>query len=87
MINRLNQTLPVGQLLYMQGQGEEEPRHAIGIRYTMLTDLDEEKELDKCGNVIKMLMNIYEVLCSTLLLLLEGESLESAMDIVEHLME
>ena len=69
------------------GQGEEEPRHAIGIRYTMLTDLDEEKELDKCGNVIKMLMNIYEVLCSTLLLLLEGESLESAMDIVEHLME
>ena len=87
MINRLNHTIPLGQLLYMQGQGEEEPRHALGIRYTLLTDLDDAKEWDKCGNVIKMLMDIYEVLCSTLLLLLEGESLESAMDIVEHLME
>ncbi len=91
MINALNRELPVGQFLYMQEeeQGEEQKqvRHLIGIRYTMLTDLEDEAELAKCFSIVEMLMNIYEVLCSTLLLLMEGESLGAAMDIMSGLME
>ncbi len=87
MINALNRELPVGQFLYMQEEAEEQVRHLIGIRYTMLTDLDDEAELEKCFSIVEMLMNIYEVLCSTLLLLMEGESLGNAMDIMAGLME
>ncbi len=87
MINQLNRGLPVGQILYMQGEGDQEARHLIGIRYTMLTELDDEAELAKCVSIIEMLMNIYEVLCSTILLLLEGESLNSAMEILAGIME
>lgn len=87
MINALNRELPVGQFLYLQEEGEEQVHHLIGIRYTMLTDLDDESELAKCFSIVEMLMNIYEVLCSTLLLLMEGESLGNAMDIMAGLME
>lgn len=87
MINALNQTLPVGQILYMQEENNEETRHLLGIRYTMLTDLESEAELKKCVSIIEMLMNIYEVLCSTILLLLDGEPLDSAMDIIASHME
>lgn len=88
MINLLNREIPVGQFLYMQEEEEKEQvRHFIGIRYTMLTDLDNEAELAKCFSIVDMLMNIYEVLCSTLLLLMEGESLSNAMDIMAGLME
>ncbi len=87
MLNALNRELPVGQFLYIQEEGEEQVRHLIGIRYTMLTDLEDEAELAKCFSIVEMLMNIYEVLCSTLLLLMEGESLSEAMDIMAGLME
>ncbi len=88
MINLLNREIPIGQFLYMQEEEEKEQvRHLIGIRYTMLTDLDNEAELAKCFSIVDMLMNIYEVLCSTLLLLMEGESLSNAMDIMAGLME
>ncbi len=87
MINQLNRGLPVGQILYMQGEGDQEAHHLIGIRYTMLTELDDEAELAKCVSIIEMIMNIYEVLCSTILLLLEGESLNSAMEILADIME
>lgn len=87
MINLLNREIPVGQFLYMQEEEGEQVRHLIGIRYTMLTDLDNEAELAKCFSIVDMLMNIYEVLCSTLLLLMEGESLSNAMDIMAGLME
>lgn len=87
MINELNRELPVGQILYMQGEGDQEARHLIGIRYTMLTGLEDEAELAKCVSIIEMLMNIYELLCSTILLLLEGESLNSAMEILSKIME
>lgn len=86
MINLLNREIPIGQFLYMQEE-QEQVRHLIGIRYTMLTDLDNEAELAKCFSIVDMLMNIYEVLCSTLLLLMEGESLSNAMDIMADLME
>ena len=71
----------------MKGEEDQEARHLIGIRYTMLTELDDEAELAKCVSIIEMLMNIYEVLCSTILLLLEGESLNSAMEILAGIME
>lgn len=87
MINELNRQLPVGQILYMHGENDEEARHLIGIRYTMLTELDTEAELEKCVSIIDMLLNIYELLCSTILLLLEGESLNGAMDILADIME
>lgn len=87
MVNALNRELPVGQLLYMQDEAEGQARHVIGIRYTMLTELDDDAEMEKCVSIIQMLMNIYEVLCSTLLLLMEGESLGNAMDIMANIME
>ena len=87
MINTLNQIIPVGQFLYMQEENDGKMSHLIGIRYTMLTDLEGEAELEKCVIIIGMMMNIYEVLCSTLLLLMEGESLDNAMKIIASLTE
>ncbi len=52
-----------------------------------MTELDDQTELAKCVRIIEMLMNIYEVLCSTILLLLEGESLNSAMEILAGILE
>ncbi len=84
MINLLNSVLPVGQLLYMQN--DVSPTHVIGLRYTMRTGLDSEGELEKCGDVIEMLMDDYELLCSVLVLVLEGETVQGAMNAVLELM-
>ena len=84
MINLLNRMLPVGQLLYMQD--DKSPMHTIGLRYTMRTDLDSEDELERCGDVIEMLMDDYELLCSALVLVLEGETVQSVMDSMMKLM-
>ena len=53
----------------------------------MLTDLAGEKELKKCVEIIEMLLNIYEILCSTLYLLLEGDSLPKAMETLSKIMD
>lgn len=84
MINLLNKMFPVGQLLYMQD--DKEPMHSIGLRYTMRTELVSEDELEKCGDVIEMLMDDYELLCSVLVLVLDGETVQGAMDTVVKLM-
>lgn len=83
MINLLNKMLPVGQLLYMQD--DKSPMHAIGLRYTMRTELDSDEELERCGDVVEMLMDDYELLCSVLVLVLEGQTVQSAMDTVVQL--
>lgn len=84
MINLLNRMLPAGQLLYMQD--DKEPLNAIGLRYTMRTELASDDELEQCADVIEMLMDAYELLCSVLMLVLDGETVQGAMDIVVKLM-
>ncbi len=53
----------------------------------MLSDLAGEEELRKCVSVIEMLLNIYEILCSTLYLLLEGDSLPKAMETLSKILD
>lgn len=85
MINTLNKVISVGQLLYIQD--DEEPEHTIGMRYTMLTELDSEDELEKCVDIIELMMDIYELLCSVLILVLDGDTVQEAMRTVERLMQ
>lgn len=80
MINLLNGMLPIGQFLYMQD--DKESLNAIGLRYTMRTELASDDELEQCADVIEMLMDDYELLCSVLILILDGETVQSAMDTV-----
>ena len=84
LIDALNHMLPVGQMLFMD-EGENDKR--IGIRYTMLTDLDCEKEWEKCVYVLRMLMQAYELLCSSLLLFMDGSPVEEVMQAIGALME
>lgn len=76
MVNTANRMIAVGQFLYMQD--ENEPQNAIGLRYTMRTDLSGEDELEKCVDTIELLMDSYELLCSMLMLVFEGETVENA---------
>ena len=85
MVNTLNRVFPAGQLLYMQV--DTEPLHSIGIRYTMRTELDREEEPEKCVDIIGLLMDGYELLCSVLMLLLDGGEVEAAMATVMELLE
>lgn len=85
MNNLLNSMLPAGQLLYIQS--EEPHMNAIGLRYTMRTELARMEELEQCVDVVRMLMDDYELLCSVLMLVLDGETVQGAMDIVKKLME
>lgn len=84
MVNALNRVFPVGQLLYMQD--DHVPFHSIGIRYTMRTELVREDELEQCIDIIELLMDDYELLCSVLMLLLDGEEVADAMNTVTELM-
>lgn len=84
LVNMLNKIIPVGQFLYMEKERDGE--NALGIRYTMLTDLGSEAELKKCVHVLQLLGDAYELLCSMILLLAEGESLESAIKVVTEVM-
>lgn len=86
LVNMLNRMIPMGQMLYMQDEENGEMKDAIGIRYTMFTELDQETEYQKCMTIFKLLMDDYELLCSMLYLLTDGESLDSAMQIVTNLM-
>lgn len=87
LINEINQMIPVGQFLYMKediGHGKEQ--NVIGIRYTMLTSLEGEAELKKTVHVLLLLMQAYEILCSSLMLLLEDETVEAILKIIKGLM-
>lgn len=87
MANELNKSLPIGQIIYLTEDSQGKAQRVAGIRYTMLTDLAGEKELKKCVEIIEMLLNIYEILCSTLYLLLEGDSLPKAMETLSKIMD
>ncbi len=80
MANELNKSLPVGQIIYLTEDSQGKAQSVIGIRYTMLSDLAGEEELRKCVSVI-------EILCSTLYLLLEGDSLPKAMETLSKILD
>ena len=84
MINTVNRMIAVGQFLYMQD--DKEPQNAIALRYTMRTDLSSEDELEKCVDTIELLMDSYELLCSMLMLVFEGETVQKAEEILMKLM-
>lgn len=87
LINELGSMLPIGQLLYLRDAGQnKEAEKALGIRYTMLTELNDEKELERCGHVILLLMQVYELLGSSLVLLMDGNSVEETMETVKRLL-
>lgn len=88
LINELNSMLPIGQLLYVRNADQSgESEKALGIRYTMLTGLNDENELDKCGHVLMLLMQIYELLGSSLILLMDGNSVEKTLETLKELLE
>lgn len=83
LLNALNRMIPIGQFLYLaDGAGE----NMIGMRYTLLTELEDERELNKCMQVLQLLMQIYELLCSGLLLLLDGNPVAEVMQTLEELL-
>jgi len=86
LLNEMNQMVPVGQLLFVQDHVDGEIINGIGIRYTMLTALDNDTEMEKCASVVGMLMNVYELLCSGLMLLAEGKSAQEAIQIIKAFM-
>lgn len=86
LMNELNRMLPVGQLLYLRDEAGE-PQKAVGIRYTMLTGLEGEAELEKCVRTLLLLTEVYELLGSSLLLLLDGDSVEEILDTIGRLLE
>lgn len=87
MANELNKSLPIGQIIYLTEDSQGKAQSVVGIRYTMLSDLAGEEELEKCVSVIEMLLNIYEILCSTLYLLLEGDPLPKAMETLSKILD
>ncbi len=88
LINELNSMLPVGQFLYLRNEEQGgETQKALGIRYTMLTGLNDERELEKCGHVLMLLMQVYELLGSGLVLLLDGNSVEETLDALRQLLD
>lgn len=87
LINALNRMIPIGQLLYLYDAVNDSAEKIIGIRYTMMTELDNEIELKKCAEVLMMLMQIYEILCSSLLLLIDGNSVETTLLMIEELLK
>lgn len=84
MINQLNKMLPAGQFLYLQQ--DENTRNIIGLRYTMRTDLASESELEQCADIVNVLMDDYELLCSVLVLILDGETVQDTIEIIMKLM-
>lgn len=87
LINELNSMLPAGQLLYLRDGAGGKPEKALGIRYTMLTGLDTETELEKCAQILVLLTQVYELLGSSLILLLSGDSVEETMAAIRRLLE
>lgn len=80
LLNALNQMIPIGQLLYLFDEADGSVPKVIGMRYTMLTELDGETEWKKCAIALALLMQIYELLCSSLLLLVDGSPVENIID-------
>ncbi|MCC8029567.1 MAG: hypothetical protein LIO75_07220 [Lachnospiraceae bacterium] len=86
LCNGLNTIMPIGQTIYMHKSEEEGITHALGLRYTMLTDLSGETEFGRCVENISMLMTIYQFLCGALLLLADGNDAAEAIDQISELL-
>ena len=52
-----------------------------------MTGLDSEDELEKCIDIIELMMDIYELLCSVLILILDGDTVQEAMETVAELVQ
>lgn len=87
LVNELNSMLPVGQFIYLSSLEANDGKKAAGLRYTMLTELDQDSEFAKCTRVLMMLMKDYELLCSALMLLLDGDSVEEALETIRQVLE
>lgn len=85
-VNRLNLILPIGQLFYLSDEKEENGQKILGIRYTIPTELDKESELKKCVKILVLLMQVYELLCSCLLLFIDGDSMDGILETIGNLL-
>lgn len=84
--NRLNLILPIGQLLYLSDENDGDGQKALGIRYTVPTELEKDSELKKCVKILMLLMRIYEFICSCLILFLDGDSMDSILNTIQQLL-
>lgn len=85
-INRLNPILPIGQLIYLADEHDADDHKVLGIRYTFPTELDRESELKKCAKILLLLMQVYELLCSCLVLFMDGDETDSILDTIQNLL-
>ena len=84
--NRLNFILPVGQLLYFTDEGDGDAQQILGMRYAFPTGLQNDAELKKCVEMLMLLMQSYELLCSCLILFLDGDSMDSILNTIHGLL-
>lgn len=84
--NRLNFILPVGQLLYFTDEGDGDAQQILGMRYAFPTGLQNDAELKKCVEILMLLMQSYELLCSCLILFLDGDSMDSILNTIHGLL-
>ncbi len=84
LLNELNSIVPIGHFLYLHGDVENPEKNLIAVRYTMFTNLSTDTELEQCVRILTIIMHDYELLCSHLLLLLTGQSVEGAIETVKQ---
>ncbi|MCC8150306.1 MAG: hypothetical protein LIO96_02310, partial [Lachnospiraceae bacterium] len=86
LCNGLNTILPVGHMVYIDGRDGGGMARALGLRYTIITGLDSEQELEKCVEIIMMLMTAYQFLCGALTLMIDGASAAEAVAQIEEML-
>ncbi len=84
-VNRINLILPAGQILYLPDEGDGQK--ILGIRYTFPTKLENDSELKKCVEILMLLTQSYELLCSCLLLFVNGDSMDSILDTIRDVLK
>lgn len=85
-VNRLNLILPIGQLFYLSDENDADGQKILGIRYTIPTELEKGYELKNCVKILMLLMRVYELLCSCLLLFIDGDSMDSILGMIGNLL-
>ncbi len=86
LCNGLNTILPIGHMAYIDGRDGGGMARALGFRYTIITGLDSEQELEKCVEIIMMLMTAYQFLCGALTLMIDGDSAAEAVAQIEEML-
>lgn len=84
LANEINILMSAGQVLYLNEEKSQEDEKYLAVRYTMFTDLEDEKDLLSCSKALTMMIRMIDFTYSGIVLMADGRSAKEAINAINN---